>query len=136
LFYTSPEQLERVRALEAKKTPAARTAAAQSVLNESPEDYAARKVAELEAQGGKQLSPDARNMAMSQFVKDKIGGQVKRGEASFTSSGQLPAPANVYTGTALPGLTPSGKKPLGAEPSSAVAGAPSSAALVSTAPAG
>jgi hypothetical protein len=117
-------------------TPAARTAAAQSILNESPEDYAARKVAELEAQGGKQLSPDARNMAMSQFVKDKIAGQVKRGEASFTSSGQLPAPANVYTGTALPGLTPSGKKPLGAEPPLAVAGAPSSAAPVRTAPAG
>ena len=136
LFYTSPEQVERVRALEAKKTPAARTAAAQSILNESPEDYAARKVAELEAQGGKQLSPDARNMAMSQFVKDKIAGQVKRGEASFTSSGQLPAPANVYTGTALPGLTPSGKTPLGAKPPLAVAGAPSSAAPVSTAPAG
>ena len=96
LFYTSPEQVERVRALEAKKTPAARTAAAQSILNESPEDYALRKVSELEAQGGKQLSPDARNMAMSQFVKEKIGGQVKRGEASLTSSGDLADPKNIY----------------------------------------
>jgi hypothetical protein len=84
-----------------------RKQAAQAIINESPEAYAARKVAELEALGAKKgappLTPDARNMAMSQFVKDKIAGQVKRGEASFTSSGQLPAPANVYTGTALPG---------------------------------
>jgi hypothetical protein len=92
-----------------------RTTAAQSVLNEGPEDYAARKVAELEAQGGKKLSPDARNKYMSQLVKDKIAGQVGRGEASFTSSGQLPAPANVYTGTALPGLTPPSKTLLGAK---------------------
>jgi hypothetical protein len=112
LFYTDPAQVERFRALEAKKSPAARTAAAQSILNESPEDYALRKVSELEAKGGKKLSPDARNMAMSQFVNDKIGGQVQRGDASLTTSSQLPAPANVYTGTALPGLTPSGKEPL------------------------
>jgi hypothetical protein len=112
LFYTSPDEIARLRAAEEKKKPAARTAAAQSILNESPEDYALRKVSELEAKGGKKLSPDARNMAMSQFVNDKIGGQVQRGDASLTTSSQLPAPANVYTGTALPGLTPSGKEPL------------------------
>lgn len=120
LFYTPPDELARLKAAEAKKSPAARTAAAQSLLNESPEDYAARKVAELEAQGGKQLSPDARNMAMSQFVKDKIGGQVQRGEASLTTSSQLPAPATTYTGTALPGITPPGLtalKPDAAKPS-------------------
>jgi len=90
-----------------------RKAAAQAILNESPEDYAARKVAELEAQGGKKLSPDARNMAMSQFVKDKITGQIKRGEASFTKDSQLPAPATTYTGVkALPGMTPPGMSPL------------------------
>jgi hypothetical protein len=112
LFLTSPDEIARLKAAEAKKSPAARTAAAQSILNESPEDYALRKVSELEAKGGKKLSPDARNMAMSQFVQDKIGGQVQRGDASLTTSSQLPAPANVYTGTALPGLTPSGKEPL------------------------
>jgi hypothetical protein len=90
-----------------------RKAAAQTILNESPEDYAARKVAELEAQGGKKLSPDARNMAMSQFVKDKITGQIKRGEASFTKDSQLPAPATTYAGVkALPGMTPPGMPPL------------------------
>ena len=121
LFYTPPDELARLKAAEAKKSPAARTAAAQSLLNESPEDYAARKVAELEAQGGKQLSPDARNMAMSQFVKDKIGGQVQRGEASLTTSSQLPAPATTYTGEKpLPGITPPGLtalKPDAAKPS-------------------
>jgi len=90
-----------------------RKAAAQTILNESPEDYAARKVAELEAQGGKKLSPDARNMAMSQFVKDKITGQIKRGEAGFTKDSQLPAPATTYAGVkALPGMTPPGMPPL------------------------
>jgi hypothetical protein len=90
-----------------------RKAAAQTILNESPEDYAARKVAELEAQGGKKLSPDARNMAMSQFVKDKITGQIKRGEASFAKDSQLPAPATTYAGVkALPGMTPPGMPPL------------------------
>lgn len=118
LFYTDPEQLERFRATEAAKTPEARTAAAQSILNESPEDYALRKVSELEAKGGKKLSPDAKNMAMSQFVKDKIAGQVQRGDASLTTSSQLPAPTNVYTGEKpLPGLTPPGKKPLANAPS-------------------
>jgi len=113
LFYTPPDELARLKAAEAKKSPAARTAAAQSVLNESPEDYALRKVAELEATGGKKLSPDARNMAMSQFVKDKIAGQVKRGDASLTTSSQLPAPTNVYTGEKpLPGIAPPGLKAL------------------------
>ena len=113
LFLTPPDELARLKAAEAKKSPAARTAAAQSVLNESPEDYALRKVSELEAKGGKRLSPDARNMAMSQFVKDKIGGQVQRGEASLTTSSQLPAPATTYTGEKpLPGLTPTGLKTL------------------------
>ena len=94
-----------------------RKQAAQAIINESPEAYAARKVAELEALGAKKgappLTPDARNMAMSQFVKDKIGGQVKRGEASLTTSSQLPAPTNVYTGEKpLPGITPPGLKAL------------------------
>jgi hypothetical protein len=86
-------------------------------------------------------------MAMSQFVNDKIGGQVQRGDASLTTSSQLPAPANVYTGTALPGLTPSGKTPLGVKPpplaaakpsatSMANSAAPISAAPVGTAPSG
>lgn len=100
------------KAYQAKKQAdlAARTAAAQSVLNESPEDYASRKVAELEAQGGKSLSPDARNMAMSQFVKDRIAGQVKRGEAGYTTESQLlPAAPKQF-------LPPPGKEPLGAEP--------------------
>jgi hypothetical protein len=100
---------------EAKKEAdlKARTQAAQSVLNESPEDYALRKVSELEAKGGKKLSPDARNMAMSQFVNDKIKGQVSRGEASLTTSSQLPAPATTYTGIkALPGAVPPGQKKL------------------------
>jgi hypothetical protein len=77
-----------------------RKQAAQAIINESPEAYAARKVAELEALGAKKgappLTPDARNMAMSQFVKDKIGGQVKRNEASFTSSSDLADPKNIY----------------------------------------
>jgi hypothetical protein len=112
-----------------KEALANRKTSAQNILNESPEDYAARKVAELEAQGGKQLSPDARNMAMSQFVKDKIGGQVKRGEAGYTTDSQLNAPKNIYTGTALPGATPFGKTPLSAESLPATAGTRSSAGL-------
>jgi hypothetical protein len=114
---------ENKRLYEAKKQAdlAARKTSAQSVLNENPEAYAARKVAELEAQGGKKLTPDARNIAMSQFVKEKIAGQVGRGEASFTSSGQLPAPATTYTGEKpLPGITPPGLtalKPDAAKPS-------------------
>jgi hypothetical protein len=119
-----------------KEALANRKTSAQNILNESPEDYAARKVAELEAQGGKQLSPDARNMAMSQFVKDKIGGQVKRGEAGYTTDSQLNAPKNIYTGTALPGATPPGKTPLGAESLPAVAGTRSSAAPTGPATAG
>ena len=121
LFYTPPDELARLKAAEAAKNPEARTAAAQSILNESPEDYALRKVSELEAKGGKKLSPDARNMAMSQFVKDKIGGQVQRGDASLTTSSQLPAPATTYTGEKpLPGITPPGLtalKPDAAKPS-------------------
>ena len=89
---------ENKRLYEAKKQAdlIARKTNAQNILNESPEDYAFRKVSELEAQAGKQLSPDARNMAMSKFVKEKIGGQVKRGEASLTSSGDLADPKNIY----------------------------------------
>lgn len=110
---------ENKRLYEEKKQAdlAARTAVAQSVLNESPEAYAARKVAELEAQGGNQLSPDARNMAMSQFVKDKIAGQVKRGEAGYTTESQLLPSATTYTGTPQPGVTPPGKEPLAKAPS-------------------
>jgi hypothetical protein len=90
-----------------------RKAAAQAIVKESPEDYAYRKIAELEALGGNKLSPDARNKAMSQFVKDKIAGQVKRGEAGYTTEGQLPAPATTYTGVKpLPGETPPGQPPL------------------------
>jgi len=91
-----------------------RKAAAQATLNESPEDYAYRKIAELEALGGKKLSPDARNKAMSDFVKDKMTGQVKRGEASYTKDSQLPTPATTYTdpNKPLPGATPPGQPPL------------------------
>lgn len=113
LFFTSDADIQRLKQNE--KNPAQRTADAQTILNENPEDYAARKVAELEAKGGKKLSPDARNMAMSQFVKDKIAGQVKRGEAGFTKSGDLAAPANIYDGTKAFGTTPPpGKSPLSA----------------------
>lgn len=91
-----------------------RKAAAQATLNESPEDYAYRKIAELEALGGKKLSPDARNKAMSDFVKDKMTGQIKRGEASYTKDSQLPTPATTYTdpNKPLPGATPPGQPPL------------------------
>ena len=69
-----------------------------AVANENPEDYAARKVAEMEAAAGKQLSPDARNMAMSNFVKEKIANNVSKG-ATFTTEKQLtPAPAPVISG--------------------------------------
>jgi hypothetical protein len=49
---------------------------------------------------------------MSQFVKDKISGQVNRGEAGYTTESQLPAPATTYTGAKpLPGATPPGQPP-------------------------
>lgn len=112
---------ENKRLYEAKKQAALaeRTKAAQTIINESPEDYAARKVAELEALGGKKLSPDARNMAMSQFVKDKIAGQVRRGEANFIKDSALAPPKTTYTGDPtkpLPGMPIPGKPPLGAPP--------------------
>jgi len=102
--------------LEKQKADLAnRKAAAEAIINESPEDYALRKVTELEAQGGKKLSPDARNMAMSGFVKEKMAGQVGRGEASYTKDSQLPTPATTYTGAKpLPGMTPPGQSPLSA----------------------
>ena len=121
---------ENKRIYEAKKQAELNTrkTQAQSLINESPEDYAARKVAELEAQGGKKLSPDARNMAMSQFVKDKITGQVSRGEASFTKSSALPKPATTYTGDKpLPGMTPPGQSPLNALPKPPSAASPEDA---------
>ena len=63
--------------------------------NENPEAYAARKVAEMEAAAGKQLSPDARNMAMSKFVKEKMADNISKG-ASFTKdSAYVPKPAPV-----------------------------------------
>jgi hypothetical protein len=122
---------ENKRIYEAKKQEdiAKRTEAAKAIINESPEDYAFRKVAELEAQGGKKLSPDARNMAMSQFVKDKIAGQVSRGEASFTKSSALPKPATTYTGDKpLPGMTPPGQSPLNALPKPVAAAKPAAPA--------
>jgi len=89
---------ENKRLYEAKKQEdlANRKTAAQNILNESPEDYASRKISELETKGGQQLSPDARNMAMSQFVREKIAGQVKRGEAGFSKSSDLATPSNIY----------------------------------------
>jgi hypothetical protein len=63
--------------------------------NENPEDYAARKVAEMEAAAGKQLSPDARNMAMSKFVKEKMAGNVSKGASFTTDSKYPPTPAPV-----------------------------------------
>jgi hypothetical protein len=125
---------ENRRLYEAKKQAEldTRKTQAQSLMNESPEAYASRKVAELEAKGNKKLSPDARNMAMSQFVKDKIAGQVSRGEASLTTSSQLPAPATTYTGIkALPGAAPPGQKTLNADSTGA---APVAAAPVAAAP--
>ena len=105
-----------------------RTAAAKAILNESPEDYALRKVTELEAQGGKKLSPDARNMAMSGFVKEKMAGQVGRGEASYTKDSQLPTPATTYTGAKpLPGMTPPGMQPLPPAAGTKPPGAPGAA---------
>lgn len=93
---------------------AKRKADAEAILKESPEDYAYRKIAELEALGGKKLSPDARNKAMSDFVKDKMTGQIKRGEASYTKDNQLPTPATTYVDPNKPltGLTPPGQKSL------------------------
>jgi hypothetical protein len=83
--------------LEKQKADLAnRKTAAQNILNESPEDYALRKVSELEAKGGKQLSPDARNKYMSELVNDKIAGQVKRKDASLTTSSDLADPKNIY----------------------------------------
>ena len=110
---------ENKRLYEAKKQEdiAKRTEAAKAIINESPEDYAFRKITELETLGGKKLSPDARNKAMSDFVKEKMAGQISRGEASFTKDSQLPTPATTYTGAKpLPGATPPGQQPLNTAP--------------------
>ena len=108
LLSTSDEELETL-----KQADAARIAQQQSIVKESPEDYASRKVAEFEAQAGKKLSPDARLAYMSQFVQDKIAGQVKRGEAGYTTESQRPAPTTTYTGAnPLPGKTPPGQPPV------------------------
>ena len=117
LLSTSDEELKTL-----KQADEARIARWQSIVNESPEDYASRKVAEFEAQAGKKLSPDARLAYMSQFVQDKIAGQVKRGEAGYTTESQRPAPTTTYTGKKpLPGKTPPGQPPVapGAAASSA-----------------
>ena len=64
-----------------------------ATVNENPEAYAARKVAEMEAAAGKQLSPDARNMAMSKFVKEKMADNVSKGSSFTTDSKYVPTPA-------------------------------------------
>lgn len=74
--------------------------------NENPETYAAKKVAEMEAAAGKQLSPDARNMAMSQFVKEKIANNVSKG-ASFTKDSKyVPTPAGITAVVGQDGTQP------------------------------
>lgn len=64
-----------------------------ATVNENPEAYAARKVAEMEAAAGKQLSPDARNMALSKFVKEKMADNVSKGASFTTDSKYVPTPA-------------------------------------------
>lgn len=58
----------------------------KTALKETPNDYAEKKVAELEATSGKKLSTDARNLALSRFVQEKIALDVKQGKAGFTTS--------------------------------------------------
>jgi hypothetical protein len=58
----------------------------KTALKETPNDYAEKKVAELEAASGKKLSTDARNLALSRFVQEKIALDVKQGKAGFTTS--------------------------------------------------
>ena len=64
-----------------------------AAANENPEVYAARKVAEMEAAAGKQLSPDIRNTAMSKFVKEKMADNVSKGASFTTDSKYVPTPA-------------------------------------------
>ena len=71
-----------------------------AAANENPETYAARKVAEMEAAAGKQLSPDIRNTAMSKFVKEKIADNVSKGASFTTDSKYAPTPADNAVPTA------------------------------------
>jgi hypothetical protein len=68
-----------------------------AAANEYPEDYAARKVAEMEAAAGKKLSPDIRNTAMSKFVKEKMAENVSKGSSFITDSKYVPTttPADI-----------------------------------------
>ena len=74
--------------------------------NENPETYAAKKVAEMEAAAGKQLSPDARNMAMSQFVKEKIANNVSKGASFIKDSKYVPTPASTTAVVGQDGTQP------------------------------
>jgi hypothetical protein len=73
--------------------------AQKAVANESPNDYAEKKVAELEAVSGKKLSPDARNMALSQFVQEKIVEQVERGKGKVGFTTSSAPPSKPFTGS-------------------------------------
>ena len=73
--------------------------AQKAVANESPNDYAEKKVAELEAASGKKLSPDARNMALSQFVQEKIVEQVERGKGKVGFTTSSAPPSKPFTGS-------------------------------------
>jgi len=72
--------------------------AQKAVVNESPNVYAERKVAELEAASGKKLSPDARNMALSQFVQEKITSDVTKGQGKVGFTTSSAPPSKPFTG--------------------------------------
>jgi hypothetical protein len=73
--------------------------AQKAVADESPNDYAEKKVAELEAASGKKLSADARNMALSQFVQEKIVEQVERGKGKVGFTTSSAPPSKPFTGS-------------------------------------
>jgi hypothetical protein len=72
--------------------------AQKAVVDESPNVYAERKVAELEAASGKKLSPDARNMALSQFVQEKITSDVTKGQGKVGFTTSSAPPSKPFTG--------------------------------------
>ena len=89
--------------------------AQKAVVNESPNVYAERKVAELEAASGKKLSPDARNMALSQFVQEKITSDVTKGQGKVGFTTSSAPPSKPFTGASdvsamanMGGLPPGG----------------------------
>jgi hypothetical protein len=110
LFYPSSEA-EKKAALPYKMGAQAAVDERNTKLaaaNENPETYAARKVAEMEAAAGKQLSPDIRNTAMSKFVKEKMADNVSKG-ASFTTDSKYtptPAPAGITAVVGQDGTQP------------------------------